>query len=161
MNPRTGERLTARLNSEREEDGRVVANRRVFYDFTLNPPKSVSVVGLLQDDRILDLHNRAVLDTMRELGTFAETRVRKAGEHVERWMGNVIRKFRPLGSEEAGRLCFAENQSASAVTGAYNPSNLAARKFAPVKRYGADESSFRFWFEATSECEMEVAINLP
>lgn len=89
-NPATGQRMTARLNSEREQDGRMVANRRVFYDFTLSPPKSVSVVGLLQDDRILALHDRAVRDTLRELEKFAETRVRKAGADVDRRTGNVV-----------------------------------------------------------------------
>ena len=44
MNPKTGERLTARLNSHRHENGLSVANRRVFYDFTLSPPKSVSIL---------------------------------------------------------------------------------------------------------------------
>jgi len=53
--------LTLRKNSfRRKEDGKTVANRRVFYDFTISPPKSVSVVALYQDDRILELHNRAV-----------------------------------------------------------------------------------------------------
>jgi conjugative relaxase-like TrwC/TraI family protein len=89
-NPATGERMTARLNSVREHDGRMVANRRVFYDFTLSPPKSVSVVGLLQDDRILALHDRAVLDSLRELEKFAETRVRKAGADEDRHTGNVV-----------------------------------------------------------------------
>src|SRR5882672_9509500 len=60
LNPTTGEKLTMRKNSRRQENGQSVANRRVFYDFTLSPPKSVSVVGLYQDDRILELHNRAV-----------------------------------------------------------------------------------------------------
>lgn len=89
-NPASGERLNARLNVERDEDGAKVANRRVFYDFTLSPPKSVSVVGLMQDDRILELHERAVRETLRELEKFAETRVRKSSEQGDRWTGNVV-----------------------------------------------------------------------
>lgn len=89
-NPATDERMTARLNSEREQDGQMVANRRVFYDFTLSPPKSVSVVGLLQDDRILTLHDRAVGETLRELEKFAETRVRKGGTDADRRTCNVV-----------------------------------------------------------------------
>ncbi|MCI0540276.1 MAG: relaxase domain-containing protein, partial [Verrucomicrobiales bacterium] len=47
LHPKTGDRLTQRLKTTRMEagdDGRQheVANRRVFYDFTLSPPKSVS-----------------------------------------------------------------------------------------------------------------------
>src|SRR5260370_36904446 len=40
LNPATGERLTARKNSSRRSaKGETVANRRVFYDFTMSPPK--------------------------------------------------------------------------------------------------------------------------
>src|ERR1700679_256049 len=60
LNPDTGQRLTARKISKRWEAGKTVANRRVFYDFTISPPKSVSVVALMQDARILGLHNQAV-----------------------------------------------------------------------------------------------------
>jgi conjugative relaxase-like TrwC/TraI family protein len=90
MSPKTGERLTARLNSHRHENGLSVANRRVFYDFTLSPPKSVSILGLYQDDRILKLHQSAVKTALSELEVFAEARVRKAGAKDERVTGNVI-----------------------------------------------------------------------
>jgi conjugative relaxase-like TrwC/TraI family protein len=91
LNPETGERLTLRKNStRRSENGRNVANRRVFYDFTISPPKSVSVVALLQDDRILELHNRAVRLAMIELEKIAETRVRKSGQNAERLTGNIV-----------------------------------------------------------------------
>lgn len=91
LNPATGERLTARKNSKRREiDGRTVANRRVFYDFTVSPPKSVSIVGLYQDDRILDLHNRAVKSAMFELEKFAATRLRKSGQNADRATSNIV-----------------------------------------------------------------------
>src|SRR5207249_613780 len=91
LHPRTGEKLTQRMNSSRtNQDGHEVANRRVFYDFTLSPPKSVSVVGLYQDDRILEAHNLAVRQAMTELEKFAETRVRKGGLKAERITGNVV-----------------------------------------------------------------------
>jgi conjugative relaxase-like TrwC/TraI family protein len=91
LHPTTGEKLTQRMNSSRtNQDGHEVANRRVFYDFTLSPPKSVSVVGLYQDDRILEVHNRAVRKAMTELEKFAETRVRKGGQKTERVTGNVV-----------------------------------------------------------------------
>ncbi|MGA2052135.1 MAG: relaxase domain-containing protein, partial [Opitutales bacterium] len=77
LNPGTGQKLTLRQNDKRREDGKMVANRRVFYDFTISPPKSVSVVALMQDVRILELHNQAVKTAMVELEKFAGTRVRK------------------------------------------------------------------------------------
>jgi len=90
LNPSTGERLTARMNFLRQEEGKTVANRRVFYDFTLSPPKSVSVVGLCLDDRILALHHQAVKTALTELEKFAATRVRKLGQRGERNTGNVV-----------------------------------------------------------------------
>ena len=80
--------MTLRLNSVRREAlGGELANRRVFYDFMISPPKSVSVVGLYQDDRILALHDRAVRKAMAELEKFAATRVRKAGAQANRETG--------------------------------------------------------------------------
>ena len=54
--PRTGGRLTQRLKTTRTVEGGTddehrTANRRVFYDFTFSPPKSVSVVALVSGDR--------------------------------------------------------------------------------------------------------------
>jgi conjugative relaxase-like TrwC/TraI family protein len=88
--PTTGERLTLRKNSNRLDGDKVVANRRIFYDFTISPPKSVSVVALRQDDRIIELHNRAVRFAMTELEKFAETRVRKSDQNGERVTGNCV-----------------------------------------------------------------------
>src|ERR1035437_103025 len=90
LNPTTGEWLTVRKNSTRIENGKVAPNRRVFYDFTFSPPKSVSVVALYQDVRIVELHDRAVRMAMLELEKFARTRVRRAGEFGDRETGNVI-----------------------------------------------------------------------
>lgn len=90
LHPGTGEWLTARKNSTRFDDGVIASNRRVFYDFTFSPPKSVSVVALLQDVRIVELHNRAVRMAMLELEKFAETRVRQDGQDGERTTGNLV-----------------------------------------------------------------------
>ena len=90
LNPNTGQRLTARHNTTRFEDGRNVSNRRVFYDFTISPPKSVSVVALYQDDRILKIHDAAARAMADELEKFAETRVRKDGANGERVTGNTV-----------------------------------------------------------------------
>ena len=88
--PGTDQRLTPRMNSIRRQDGKTALNRRVFYDFTVSPPKSVSIVALYQDPRIVELHNQAVRLAMAELEKFAETRVRKVGRNEDRVTGNLV-----------------------------------------------------------------------
>jgi conjugative relaxase-like TrwC/TraI family protein len=41
QHPSTGERLTPELKTTRRQDGQTVADRRIFFDFTFSPPKSV------------------------------------------------------------------------------------------------------------------------
>ena len=70
-----------------DKDGNVheVANRRVFYDFTFSPPKSVSIAALVGDDqRILEAHDEAVQVAMRQLEMYAATRVRKQNQYAHR-----------------------------------------------------------------------------
>ena len=96
LNPETGQRLTQRLkttriqidaNGERQE----AANRRVFYDFTISPPKSVSIMALVgQDARITNSHNRAVSAALCELERFAGTRVHTAGRISDRNTANMV-----------------------------------------------------------------------
>jgi conjugative relaxase-like TrwC/TraI family protein len=81
VNPNTGELLTQRMK----------ATRRVFYDFTLSPPKSVSIVALVAGDhRVERAHERATISALRELEKFAATRVRKNGASTYRNTGNTI-----------------------------------------------------------------------
>ena len=89
QHPSSGETLTQRLNTTRVEDGHAAANRRIFYDFTFSPPKSVSLVALAgKDGRILEAHERAVRSALREFEVFASTRVRAGGANVDRRTGN-------------------------------------------------------------------------
>jgi conjugative relaxase-like TrwC/TraI family protein len=96
LHPQSGEQLTPRLNSKRvrvDKDGNVheSANRRVFYDFTLSPPKSVSIAALVgNDQRIIEAHDEAVTVAMRELQAYAATRVRKQNQYAHRVTGNVV-----------------------------------------------------------------------
>ncbi|RRJ96043.1 conjugative relaxase [Opitutaceae bacterium TAV4] len=90
LNPATGRRMTQRRNTVRHDGASVASNRRVFYDFTISPPKSVSVVALYQDPRIVELHNEAVRRAVTELEKFAEARVRKSGKHDDRVTGNLV-----------------------------------------------------------------------
>jgi len=81
VNPKNDELLTQRLR----------ANRRVFYDFTLSPPKSVSIVALVcGDNRIERAHERATLSALRELEKFAAARVRKFGASSYRNTANIV-----------------------------------------------------------------------
>ena len=96
LDPNTGDLLTQRLKTTRAETGdngesSTVANRRVFYDFTFSPPKSVSIAAFIGDDaRIVAAHNRAVAVALRELERFAATRVRVQGNFSDRHTGNVV-----------------------------------------------------------------------
>jgi hypothetical protein len=38
------------LKTTRIQNGRTVADRRIFYDFTFSPPKSVSLAAFLGED---------------------------------------------------------------------------------------------------------------
>ncbi len=89
--PDTGKRLTQRHNTVRKNGGKLVANRRIFQDWTISPPKSVSVAALLGDSRIIAAHDRAVRAALTELETFAETRVRRGGsQDGVRGTGNLV-----------------------------------------------------------------------
>ncbi|HXT13794.1 MAG TPA: MobF family relaxase [Candidatus Angelobacter sp.] len=92
LHPETGEQLTPRLNGKRiTVDGHVQANRRVFYDFTLSPPKSVSIAALIgNDQRIIDAHDKAVQSAFRQLEQYAAARIRKGGQTSYRMTGNVV-----------------------------------------------------------------------
>ena len=96
LHPQTGEQLTPRMNTKRvsvDAKGHIheAANRRVFYDFTLSPPKSVSIAALVGNDkRIIEAHDEAVTTAMRELQNYAATRVRKNSQFKNRTTGNVV-----------------------------------------------------------------------
>jgi conjugative relaxase-like TrwC/TraI family protein len=82
INPETNERLTQRMKT---------TNRRVFYDFTLSPPKSVSIAALVGGDgRIEESHHRAARIAITELEGFAAARVRKNGASSYRTTGNIV-----------------------------------------------------------------------
>ncbi len=96
LHPVTGEQLTPLHKTTRKEldaDGKVKekANRRLFYDVTISPPKSVSIAALVKgDERIIESHDRAVRVAMRELECFAATRVRRGGRNEDRDTGELV-----------------------------------------------------------------------
>ncbi len=80
-NPATGDKLTLRQKQ----------HRRVGYDFTFDVPKSVSVLySLTKDDRILDAFHESVNETMRDMESEMQTRVRKDGKNGQRTTGNML-----------------------------------------------------------------------
>jgi conjugative relaxase-like TrwC/TraI family protein len=96
LHPLTGQRLTLRHKTTRHEIGldgteHESANRRVFYDFTFSPPKSVSIAALVGDDtRIVKAHEQAAAAALGQLESFASTRVRKKGVYADRTTGNIV-----------------------------------------------------------------------
>ena len=81
--PNDDERLTQRQQKENQ--------RRVFFDFTCAPPKSVSVLAAtLDDQRLIVAHEESARIAFRELETFAATRVRKQGAQRDRMTGNLV-----------------------------------------------------------------------
>ncbi len=91
QHPGTGEKLTQRLNTTRTCGDDKAANRRIFYDFTFSPPKSVSLAGFLGgDERVFAAHARAVQAALKEFEAFAATRVRVGGARSERLTGNFV-----------------------------------------------------------------------
>jgi conjugative relaxase-like TrwC/TraI family protein len=96
LHPQTGQRLTLRQKTTRRQIGadgreRQSANRRVFYDFTFSPPKSVSIAALVgHDPRIVEAHEQAVTAALSQLESFAATRVRKNRQCTARTTGNIV-----------------------------------------------------------------------
>ena len=89
QHPATGEKLTPEMKTTRIQDGQTVADRRIFYDFTFSPPKSVSLAGFLgNDERIFKAHDRAARLAIKHFEEFAATRVRIGGARSERLTGN-------------------------------------------------------------------------
>ncbi|MEZ6128908.1 MAG: MobF family relaxase [Planctomycetaceae bacterium] len=81
LDPRDGSQLTARHNTD----------RTVGYDFNWHVPKSVSLAYAVGgDDRIADIFEQCVDETMREMEAEAATRVRLDGRHEDRTTGNLV-----------------------------------------------------------------------
>jgi conjugative relaxase-like TrwC/TraI family protein len=145
QHPASGETLTQRLNTTRTESGDNAANRRIFFDFTFSPPKSVSIAGLMgEDERILEAHNRAVRSALREFEAFAATRVRAKGAQSDRITGNFAAA---LFTHDTSRTldphlhthCIVFNATFDAVENRWkalqNHELLRARKFAENAYY--------------------------
>ena len=79
--PETGKQLTARMK----------ANRRSFYDFTFDAPKSVTLAYELGgDERIPRVFEEAVAETMGSIEAAAGARVRRNGGDTDRTTSNLV-----------------------------------------------------------------------
>jgi conjugative relaxase-like TrwC/TraI family protein len=92
LDPKTKDFLRVRQSSDRvAADGTKLAQGRSLYDFTISAPKSVSVVAILGEDRhLVDAHQRAVREALRELETYASARIRQGGANADRVTGNMV-----------------------------------------------------------------------
>ncbi len=135
--PASGETLTQRQLGHGTAKNH--GERRVFYDFTFSPPKSVSIVALVtQDAAVVDSHHRALHVALKEFEAFASTRVRKGGGNRDRLTSNVVAA---LFTHEASRAldphlhthCIVFNATFDDVEGRWkalqNYDMLRARKF--------------------------------
>jgi len=145
QHPTTGEKLTPELKTTRKENGKTVADRRIFYDFTFSPPKSVSLAAFLgKDERIIEAHTRAVRSALREFESFAATRIRSGGAQNDRLTGNFAAA---LFTHDTSRAldphlhthCIVFNATFDSVEGRWkalqNYELLRARKFAEHAYY--------------------------
>jgi conjugative relaxase-like TrwC/TraI family protein len=80
-NPKTRGLVTARA----------CARRTVGYDVKFSPPKSVSLLyGINGDGAILEAFRAAARETMREMESEMEARVRRGGANTDRTTGNMV-----------------------------------------------------------------------
>ena len=92
LHPETGEPLRPRRSADRmARDGTVQSTGRELYDLTLSAPKTVSVMACIGgDERLIELHHRAVREALAEAERAASTRVRKGLENTDRATGNLV-----------------------------------------------------------------------
>lgn len=81
LHPLTGDKLTARTRKD----------RRIFYDFVVSAPKSVSIMAVtMGDERLITAHNAALASVAVELERLAAARVRRHGQRAARTTGEII-----------------------------------------------------------------------
>ncbi len=79
--PETGKKLTPRVDD----------NRITGWDMNWHAPKSASLVhALSRDNHIMDAFKYSVSETMEDIEMDIKTRIRKDGEHDDRYTGEII-----------------------------------------------------------------------
>src|SRR6516162_9023676 len=83
--PTSGHRLTARMNTIRQENGETVSNRQVGYGLVFGVPKSLSIYRTITGDQIMENMARSAVDeTMHSMEAETRCKVRKGGLHEDR-----------------------------------------------------------------------------
>jgi conjugative relaxase-like TrwC/TraI family protein len=92
IDPQTGEFLRQRQSADRvAADGTTQSHGRNLYDFTISAPKSVSIMAELGgDERLIQAHQKAVGEALKELESYAATRLRQDGANKDRTTGNLV-----------------------------------------------------------------------
>ena len=62
QDPTTGKRLTARRNTNRQEDGETVSNRQVGYGLVFGVPKSLSIYLAITGDQVIENIARSAVE---------------------------------------------------------------------------------------------------
>lgn len=82
-------RLPGGADLSRQQDG--TNKHRPGYDLTFSAPKSVSLMAMLGGDkRLIDAHNRAVTEAVRQVESLASTRVMTDGQSETVLTGNLV-----------------------------------------------------------------------
>lgn len=88
--PATGEFLRQRRSADRvAADGSKQSHGIHLYDLTFSAPKSVSVMGVLEDPRLLKAHETAVTTALAEVETCACAEDQSMGQKLVRQTGNL------------------------------------------------------------------------
>src|SRR5215470_19334265 len=83
--PRRGKRLTARMNTSRQENGETVSNRQVGYGLVFGVPKSLSIYLAITADLVVEKIARSAVDeTMGAMEAEMQCKVRKGGLDEDR-----------------------------------------------------------------------------
>jgi conjugative relaxase-like TrwC/TraI family protein len=89
--PTSGKRLTARMNTIRQENGETVSNRQVGYGLVFGVPKSLSIYLAITGDQVVENIARSAVDeTMRAMEAEMQCKVRKGGLHEDRRTGEML-----------------------------------------------------------------------
>lgn len=89
--PLTSEKLRERKGSRKFQKDGSISQEICFQDAVFSAPKSLSLLSCLgNDSRLLAAHNKAVLETLSVVESFATTRVRVKGKNEDRTTGNLI-----------------------------------------------------------------------
>ena len=92
LDPQSGVFLRQRKSADRVmPDGTIQSHGRNLYDFTLSAPKSVSVMATLGGDkRLIAAHEKAVVEALVEIESYAGARVRLNKANDNRITGNMV-----------------------------------------------------------------------